>query len=252
MKRLLLSLLEALFLTSVISGFAVVFAVMGPQIYRKALRNYVADRTFILYDPEGGHGTGFQIKAKSGKVFMVTNKHVCVSVKANGFLYAKRNEADGMESKPLKIVGKSNITDLCILEPFDGNFLELGKVPQVGEVYHAMGFPTVSKKVMTSGEYLGFIANYVSTSGPLGEKVSKNDCNGLDEFIGKDAKTKKETCDSRNNAYQTSIRINHGSSGGPMFDYKGDVVGVIYSMEVETFDGRAITKTSLTNFLNDY
>lgn len=64
-------------------------------------------------------GTGFEVVApNSGKVYTLTNRHICRLAGNSGELAARHNAND--EEIRLKIISVSSETDLCVLEAVPG------------------------------------------------------------------------------------------------------------------------------------
>lgn len=60
-----------------------------------------------------GLGTGFHVKAKSGKTYILTNFHVCFLADKNGYMNALTDKT----FQRVKVIRRSNFTDLCLLTP---------------------------------------------------------------------------------------------------------------------------------------
>jgi len=145
----------------------------------------------------GGLGSGFFISEEG---FLITNFHVIegetqISVEV---YHQKRGQLDRKVYKQIRIVAMNKFEDLALLKIEDENLPEFAKVPlgdsnelAVGERVFAIGSPLGLERTVTEG--------IVSTK--------------TREFQGE--------------LYlQTTAQINPGNSGGPLFNLRGEVVGV--------------------------
>jgi serine protease Do len=141
-------------------------------------------------DPGQFGGTGF---ALSSNGYVVTNYHV---VKGADSIYVQNSAG---ESYKAKLLYQDPSYDLAVLHITDPAFKDLAALPytfkksasNVGEGVYTVGFPK---------DDLVYNEGYVSSkNGLAGDTV----------------------------AYQVSIPVNPGNSGGPLLDSKGNVVGVI-------------------------
>lgn len=146
-------------------------------------------------------GTGFAISANG---YILTNLHVINDADS---VYIQNNKG---ESFKVKTVYSDSQYDIAILKVIDDNFTPLDQVPysikrtgtEMGEKVYTIGFP---KDDAVFGE------GYVSS---------------------------KTGFNSDSIAYQVSIRVDPGNSGGPLLDSDGNLVGVISGKESRT-DGAA-------------
>jgi len=141
-------------------------------------------------DPGQFGGTGF---ALSSNGYVVTNYHV---VKDADSVYVQNSDGEAFKVKMIYI---DPAYDLAVLQINDPEFKNLGTLPytfkksasDVGEDVFTIGFPR-DEQVYGKG--------YVSSrNGYAGDTV----------------------------AYQVSIPVNPGNSGGPLLDNRGNVIGII-------------------------
>lgn len=149
-------------------------------------------RDYFIFD-EGGkisHGSGFVIDAKG---YIITNYHVIKD--ADKITVNLGNE--GVQEA--QVIGFDEPTDLALLKvklPYPLRFAELGDSDKlkVGDV------------ILTAGNAFGLGTSF--STGIVSAKSRDIDMGVYDNFI------------------QTDAAINQGSSGGPMFDMEGKVVGI--------------------------
>lgn len=135
-------------------------------------------------------GTGFAISTDG---YLVTNSHV---VEGGDSIYIENKS--GLKYKVSEVY-RDQIHDLSILKIEDPSFSGFGKLPytfktaesDLGEHVYTLGYP---REDIVFGE-----GSLSSTSGFEGDTTS----------------------------YQISIPLNPGNSGGPLFDDKGNLIGVI-------------------------
>jgi serine protease Do len=142
-------------------------------------------------------GTGF---ALSSNGYILTNLHV-----VNGADSVYVQNADG-ESFHTKIIATDASHDIAVLQINDPAFKNLGPVPygfkrgksDLGEDVYTLGYPTDA-----------------AVFGP--------------GALTSDAGFQGDTAE-----YMVSVPVNQGNSGGPLFDAKGNVIGIISGRQTQT------------------
>lgn len=155
-----------------------------------ALLNDITDATKPAPRPAAFSGTGFAISAEG---YLVTSSHVVEN--ADSILI--ENKA-GAKYKAREVY-RDETSDLSILKVEDVSFSGFGKLPytfkkseaDLGESVYTLGFP---REDVVFGE-----GSLSSSSGFEGDTT----------------------------AYQISIPLNPGNSGGPLLDERGNLIGVI-------------------------
>ena len=161
-----------------------------PKVEITSTNEYIRD--YFLHD-EGGRtslGSGFLID-KAG--YIVTNSHVIEGADEIIITFA------GSREYPASVIGTDKMTDIALIKinaTEDLPFVELGDSDKlrVGDWILAIGNP--------------FGLGGSVTAGIVSAKSRDIDAGSYDNFI------------------QTDASINQGSSGGPMFDMNGEVVGI--------------------------
>ncbi|RWY50933.1 S1C family serine protease [Mucilaginibacter gilvus] len=151
-------------------------------------------------------GTGF---ALSSNGYILTNLHV-----VNGADSVYVQNADG-ESFHTKVIATDASHDIAVLQINDPAFKNLGAVPygfkkgksELGEDVYTYGYPT-DAVVFGPGA------------------------------LTSDAGFQGDTAE-----YTVSVPVNQGNSGGPLFDSKGNVIGIISGRQTQT-QGVAFAKKS--------
>ncbi len=151
-------------------------------------------------------GTGFAISANG---FILTNYHV---IKDADSLYIQNTQ--GLAYKVKKYYTDPT-NDIAILKVDDDNFQPLKNIPYSIKI----GAAALGESVFTLG-------------------YPKDDI-----VLGNGYVSSKSGMNSDSIAYQVAIPVNPGNSGGPLLDYKGNVVGVINGKE-DKVDGAAFAVKS--------
>ncbi|HEX7367806.1 MAG TPA: serine protease [Pelobium sp.] len=151
-------------------------------------------------------GTGF---ALSSNGYLVTNYHV---IKDADSVYVQNNKGESFKVETLYIDPEF---DIAVLHINDGNFKDLAAVPytfkktnsDLGEDVYTIGYP---KDDVVYGK--GYLSSF---TGFGGDSI----------------------------AYQISIPVNPGNSGGPLMDARGNVIGVVSGKQTQA-DGAAFAVKS--------
>jgi S1-C subfamily serine protease len=211
--------LETLATKSLPARPAQVAAMVAPSIV--SIQTLDSEPVPINQISEGGKGTGFVIK-DDGTI--LTNYHIVAGAK-----YIKVTFADGMVS-PAEIISAQPERDLAVLQParipddLPAVTLAAGGQIAPGDLVVAVGFPF-----------------------GMGLSVSAGIVSGLDRtfpIAGREPLT---------GLIQFDAAVNPGSSGGPLLNQNGEVVGVVTALFTPSPDGTfagigyAITMESAAN-----
>jgi S1-C subfamily serine protease len=148
-----------------------------------------------------GNGSGFFI-SKSG--YIVTNNHVIDGASEIEVEFKYKNEVEGFNAKIVK-VDKTN--DLAIIKIDDSEFSNLSDIPynfktrsvDIGTEIFALGYPMA---LSLMGKDIKFTDGKISSKTGLGGDIT---------------------------TYQIQVPIQPGNSGGPLFDFKGNLIGITSS-----------------------
>jgi S1-C subfamily serine protease len=226
-----------------------------PQVHNVYLREAVAPKVYYIVKEEGGGGSGFQIKGKSGKSYLMTNDHVCEGTTKDGQVMVKLEDGRLI---PRRILEHSRYTDLCIIEGMPGvEGLSLGQQPAMGETLYAVGHPALRPMTVNQGEFEGLedvrIEDHEIREGePENCSLPKQRIEEVDSYVWGIPVGKVKLCiDFTRAAYVTNIVIYPGNSGSPVVDWTGRVVGVAFASD-HTNWARVINLDDLKNFLDLY
>ena len=159
-------------------------------------------------------GTGFALKNS----YIITNHHVAEEAKN---IEVSGINGDFTKSYKAKVVGMDKVCDLALLKIEDEDFKGFGTIPysfksamvDVGEDVYVLGYPLIQ----TMGEEIKLTNGIISSR------------SGFDGNIAN---------------YQISVPLQPGNSGGPMFDMKGNLVGVVCAKHAEAENASYAIKAS--------
>jgi serine protease Do len=149
-----------------------------------------------------GSGTGFIVDSEG---YIITNKHVVEDEEANYSVFL--NEGESFEAE---VLAKDDFLDLAILK-IDKKDLPTVKLGNSDEL-------NIGQTVIAIGNSLGEFENTVSKGIVSGLKRQVEAGNSFG---------KTEVLDE---VIQTDAAINPGNSGGPLFNLRGEVIGINVAM----------------------
>jgi S1-C subfamily serine protease len=195
------------------------------QIHNSYLRWEVGGSTVQVLSPSlRGGGTGFAVKAASGKEFIMTNKHVCEAA-IDGKVAIKQ---DGGKPVIKKVIYKDDKHDLCLVEG-DKRFspLDIGSAPDKGDFHYVVGHPGLRQLSVQQGEFIG---NAIVEL--IDEVEKRSDCRGtiyelnpLEQFLY----GMEFACFRSYQSYATTATTYPGNSGSPVVNKYGNIIGVLFA-----------------------
>ena len=171
------------------------------EINEKLERSNPVNVKKVTNNEWAGNGSGFFI-SKSG--YIATNNHVVDGASKIEVEFKFQNELKSFNAEVIK-VDKTN--DLAIIKINDSQFSNINNIPY--------NFNTRSVDVGTEIFALGY---------PLALSIMGKDIKFTDGKI-----SSKTGIDGDITTYQIQVPIQPGSSGGPLFDYKGNLIGITSS-----------------------
>jgi hypothetical protein len=178
----------------------------------------------ITNKSDRGGGTGFHIEAKSGKTYILTNKHICDMADKTQELHVHYFK-DGKKQKAVrKIIKKHKSHDLCLMQPLDHlkkkGLILRGEDIYIGKTMYIYGHPGLRPLTFSQGEFIGKTDIHLFKL-----NIKKEECDG--EWY----KTRENTlfwhlgmrsvCKYKRSAYQITNIIYGGNSGSPVTDFLG-------------------------------
>lgn len=227
--------------------------VNGPQIYANYIRLKVSPSVVTIHVEEDRkdayvQGTGFHVLTPSGKKVLLTNRHICEESR-NGYVLVAGHESDRFFR--LKIVRMSTDTDLCEVEPLpNARPLPLSSTFLIGEKIVTAGHPSGLPLTIDYGQVLGVI--WSSTSRPaVPKEVKAGKCRWKNDHFEEETDAKGlpiKLCYEVNRTVMTTAHVVGGSSGSPMLNRYGQVVGIVFLRHENNYAG-AISLRRIMEFL---
>lgn len=238
------AILKVLGILTITVACAVV-GIFGDNIHSNYLRESVGNEVVMITRMEGrGGGTGFHVKARSGKTYILTNSHICRAADDRGYVLVKgQNENHSM---PRKVIKHYTEHDLCVVEPLPGHEgIEVAGSSHIGEEAYIFGHPGLRPLTRSQGEIIG------REQIKVGDRVNeRGECDNGGEmrftFFG-------PVCVFTYDAEVVSNPIYGGNSGSPVVDKFGHVIGVVFAGNADLEHGGDIVPLDyVQDFLRKY
>lgn len=237
---------------SVLGCFVVLCSLAAEQLRKDYIESKVGSQVLMIKSPEGaairGSGTGFEIQAPSGKVYTLTNGHVCELGKDGVIMVEDSPNSD--RYIPRRILESYEKNDLCLVEGLEGYAgLKLADGVDLQETVIAVGYPLGRSQDIQQG----MTKNYGKVTIAL-EEIMPKDCTGhrrelmTISFWG----LPMQICTVKQEALETNVLIYPGNSGSPLVNVYGNVVGAIFASNGETNWGIAVPMSFIKDFLKPY
>lgn len=212
----------------------------APQMHSDYMRQKVGSTvSMLMATGVNGGGTGFQVITPSGKQLTLTNRHVCnipfkpLNTKING---VKRN---------LKILKVSKVSDLCVLEGIpELPALRLAKEVKIGEGIAALGHPQLLPLALTRGELMGYMRVGITEDMVPHPSLCPKGTQAVQTFFA-------IACLRFHLSGVTNVTILPGSSGSPMVNFWGNIVGVVFAGDNSSNWGLIVPLNQVREFLRD-
>lgn len=202
-------------------------AFLSPELIAHYHYNYLGKNVVTVFSDEArsSGGTGFYIKTDTGKVFLVTNRHICWS--------EDENDPRGLfvvdelgKSEWRKIIKMDPKNDLCLLDA--GKMKEgLRLSNSYLRVSYAIGHPDLLPLTVTQGEITGIQNKVIPLDMPPSKCIFRN------TFVyPKEPKADEPPmCFMQQVSFIVNMPIRGGASGSPVVDVFGKVTGVVYATD---------------------
>lgn len=243
----------ALVLGMTVLGLFVVFcSLAADKFHMLYMDQHIGKNSLMVKNPEGatirGSGTGFEVQAKSGKVYTITNAHVCALAK-DGIIMVEL-ESNSERFIPRRVLEVYEKNDLCLIEGIEGyTGLKLASDYSLGEPVWAIGYPMGDSMNVSNGRIKSR-----SLVELIAEDTLPANCNkpgmqmrSFDTFFGS-----MQICTIQRRAIMTDVQIFPGNSGSPLVNIYGNVVGVVFASDTRTHWGSAVPLADLKELLEAY
>ena len=230
MKKFLKSLKPvAIRVVSAASMLLLIVATLGVSstLYERYFYGYLGSSVVKITKTDKGlsGGTGFVVKAPSGKLYTLTNEHIC-SMGDNLVAHTQ----NGKKHK-IKVIKKYKDHDLCIMEAVPGlRPFKIAKNIILHERVWLIGHPALRPLTLESGHYVGSFDIKLRSTCPV--EVQKM----IKEKYDKGILTAQELysivytyCTKELESQHISNIAYGGNSGSPVVDMFGNVIGVLYA-----------------------
>lgn len=221
-------------------------------LHEKYIESKVGDSTVFIRSPQGashqGMATGFEVKGKSGKIYTLTNAHVC-GLQKDGLVMIQDKLNSG-RLIPRRVLEVYQENDLCLVEGMDNyQALDLADSLDVGDLVTSVGYPLGQAMNISSGRVKSFGKVTI-----LEPEVKAEDCNGAHEKVItiNTIFGPLEFCSIERYAAQTDVPTFPGNSGSPLVNIYGNVVGIMFASDNETHWGDAVDLTFIKDLLKAY
>lgn len=208
----------------------------------------IGDSVYRIGD-DNGWGTGFAVRAASGKKYILTNDHVCSDLRDTERLHA----SDG-KTYELKVKAKDDQHDLCIVSaPKNAKPLKVSETePKYRDRVYTAGFPAIPDMTTANGITLTI------------DKEDMPDEKSIAECVGPKYEVKTGTirgmfgpmeipqCYMTAPRLQTSVKSDSGASGSPMINSRGEVIGVLMSVVGDIQFAQMVPLKYVRDFLSKY
>lgn len=230
---------------------AIYLATNGNEIHESYLYKNVGNVVVSITRADGhSGGTGFHVKAPSGKTYIMTNKHVCQLKDSKGIVYVKTETSD--KAMPKRVIEQYKEHDLCLVEPIEGvKGIKVSSGLEARDSVYVLGHPGLRALTLSKGNYISDdiiqIASY---------NTKKEDCEGkfidLSEDIFAAMFGVNSACIVSHQTNAVTAVIYPGSSGSPAVNFYGNLVGVIFAGSNANTDGHMVPLSFVEDFLEQY
>lgn len=216
------------------------------------LVDYAQDKIVVLNGPSNPNsgGTGFEVVAPSGKVYTMTNRHVC-GLAENGIMSAQTKYHE--RTVLLRVLEISKDHDLCILEgiPNAKGYKVNDQEADNYDHLYVIGHPHLAPNTYSEG----LVRERAPIMLPDEEAKTEAEClakpnHSVQEIVVFIFKVKM--CFESMDSMSTSVVIYPGNSGSPIFNDNNKVVGVVFASSSRDNYGHYVPLQYLTKLLSRY
>lgn len=204
----------------------------GSSILENAHLSFIrskAKNVVTLINVNGGGGTGFLVKGKSGKRYILTNNHICDSAEDKPLLAIYKKD-----KYMVSVISRYAKNDLCVVQAPESatDNLSLAKTVSMSERVYSIGHPLLEPITISQGE----LSSLVKIEIVVGTNMTPENCKGetyrledLSSNIMAGIFGVLNICVRSLMSNGSTVNILPGNSGSPTVNIYGNVVGVVFA-----------------------
>lgn len=203
--------------------------------------------TLMNLEQTGG-GTGFYVRAPSGRVYTLTNAHVC-GMNTNGWVVSINEKQEIRYEKVLAVYADH---DLCVLTaPQFAPALNVAKSVRNGENIYVLGHPLLEPLSLVPGQLSGLMTIEmvagvnIECTGPKKRKEEFPE-GSLPRMFGVES-----VCLIKLDTNPVTSNVLPGNSGSPVLNSLKHVVGVVFAAREGAARGYIVPLQDVQKFLGD-
>lgn len=187
----------------------------------------------------GVRATGVVVTGKSGKLIVLTNKHVCIGARSPVWLM---NDTIAIKAE---VLFQHPTVDLCVIDfPTDVKMNTpdiAASEPRMNEEVYSFGYPLdLYKNILAGRIIIDQTFNFVDVHTDQTNCLHTRTIKGV------------EYCHTQEIYLQTNILQFHGNSGSPVFNKNNELVGLTVATHTQTNFGSIIHLTDIKLVLSKY
>lgn len=217
------------------------------QHIKDGYNRYIIGREVVKIIGQQGSGSGFHVKANSGKTYILTNAHVCQLADKKGNILVQRDQT--LISRKVISIYKKH--DLCLIDPLPNHSdtgLDVASNLSIGEDIVLIGHPSGRPLTLSKGEFVLNRIIYLIDSSVKNQTACKMKSGIWQNIFGF-----IEFCVVPSRANGITSPSYPGNSGSPVVNKWGNVVGVLFAGSIkELNDNYMVPLNEVQNFLKDY
>jgi len=220
----------------------ITFTLRAQELHDNYLFSYVGTSVYFVMSPQvQGGGSAFTLRYK-GKTYGITNAHVCRALAGKPLVLI--SDFYGTYITSQKLISKKY--DLCLIEaPQDDHGLSVSTDISQNQTVWAVGHPQGWPLTVSNPGHVIMAKTWEipAIQGPCPDTLDKSVYQTRQNQFG-------QVCTLTSNYVQTTVFIDFGSSGSPMVDFYGNVVGVNTIKDGFNY-ANFITSEDVVNFLEE-
>ena len=244
-----------------VSGLAVFLTLFGSSILTNIHLKYLrilSRNTVLLHNSQGSGASGFIVKGKSGKKYVMTNNHVCeleekIGGRSGIFVIYQGDEYF------LPVIKHYSENDLCAVDAPSTAHLaaNIARSVSLGESAYAVGHPQLEPLSIAVGE----LSDYIKVTVVVGKNIKPDTCQGPGYELRSIENGKldplalifgiENLCIRTVIANTSSIIIAPGNSGSAVVNIYGSVVGVVFAANESGTRSYVVPLYDLKKFLSE-